>query len=55
MSEIEDGVVELQLETETSKAALKPVEIISSVLNLSEEEAALTGIRKIWSHGAEQV
>lgn len=55
MFELEAGVVELQLETETSKAALKPMEIISSVLGLSLEEATLARIRKIWCHGADKV
>ncbi|MEN8142560.1 MAG: TIGR03936 family radical SAM-associated protein, partial [Thermodesulfobacteriota bacterium] len=55
MIEIEDGVVELQLETETGKAALKPMEIISAVLCLSAEEAVLARIRKIWCHGVDKV
>ncbi len=55
MKEIEDGVVELLLETETGKAALKPVEIISAVLGLSEKEAAMARVKKIWCSGTDQV
>lgn len=53
MSEIEDGVIELQMETETGKASLKPMEIISAILDLSAEETALTKVRKIWCRGVD--
>lgn len=43
-----DYQLEMQLLTETSKAALKPLEIMAALFDLSTEEMALARIMKLW-------
>jgi len=50
---IEDGrLVELQLLTEGGKAALKPLEIMAALFDLTVEQTARAGIMKMWCRTA---
>ena len=42
------GLVEMQLLTETSKAALKPLEIIAALFGLSDKEIPRARVMKMW-------
>lgn len=44
----ENGQIEMQLLTETGKSALKPMEIIAALFDLSVEEMARARIMKMW-------
>jgi hypothetical protein len=43
-----DNRIEMQLLTEAGMAALKPLEIVATLFGLSDEEAVLTRIMKMW-------
>jgi hypothetical protein len=48
MIEGEDYQIEMQLLTEAGKAALKPLEIMAALFDLSTDEMALSGVMKVW-------
>lgn len=48
LSITDDGKVQMILISETSKAGVKPMEVLASLLNLSDKEARTTRVVKMW-------
>jgi radical SAM family uncharacterized protein/radical SAM-linked protein len=50
-----DGTIQLILASEPGKAGIKPLELLAAVLGLSDEEARLARVMKVWSRQQETV
>jgi radical SAM-linked protein len=49
LSECEDGIIQLIMASEPGRAGVKPMELLTAVLGISEEESRQARVMKVWS------